>query len=252
MGHAQDRALIVRLGRQQEVVRGDGLVVLLQVPIRGADLQVDHRQRRRARQDRAVDADGVVELLLGEQGVGGGELLLQILGRDTLDSRRWPHDRLAEREGQRRLGCAGPLNVQLGELGLESGSFRHERPLASRQADDGEPALVVGGHRQRAKRGVGIVGADRRPFDGLTGVVLDETADASDLGSRGGRRSHDERDGDEHTQMVTHLDTPAKSCIHGGYRASISRTRDVQRRQGCRVSSPGFRRIPRSNGTLQP
>ena len=61
------------------------------------------------------------------------------------------------------------------------------------------------------------------PLIGLAAVVFDETADARDLGRRGGRRSHDERDGDDHTKMVTHLEAPEITTdIHGCYRVSIS------------------------------
>ena len=72
---------------QQVVVGRDRLVVVLQVAVRRADLQVDDAERRRAAQNRSVDPDGVVELLLLEERVGGLELLLQVFGGHALRRR---------------------------------------------------------------------------------------------------------------------------------------------------------------------
>ena len=77
---------VLGLGLQQVVVGGDRLVVVLQVAIRRADLQVDDAERRRAAQNRAVDPDGLVELLLLEERVRGrraavGDLLRSGLRR---------------------------------------------------------------------------------------------------------------------------------------------------------------------------
>ena len=146
--------------------------------------------------------------------VGGGELLLQILGgrrpRRPAGGRTIAFGRVND---ERRLRRPGPLTMfssvnwawNPGASAMNVHSPR-ARPIIANRPLSSVAAV------KRAERRVGILGADRRALDRLAALVLDDAADAGDLRC-GGRRSHDESDGDERTEMATHRCRPLRSVI---------------------------------------
>ena len=82
-------------------------------------------------------------------------------------------------ELDRRVGGAH-ADRHVARVGGESGRLREEPPVAGPQPDHREAALVVG-RRREALADVRVFRRDRGALQRLTGLVLDDAVDSSNL-----------------------------------------------------------------------
>ena len=225
---ADDRLVVFRIGFQQIVVGGDRVVVFLLVAVGGGDLEVDDAERRRLGHDAAIRGDRLVPLLTVVEGISRREVGLQILCGHTAErtAAGGRSAALLQRERERRIRRADCRDLQPARLGREARRLRGERPRTGLQADDREPAFVVGRRGEAARRRARIFGGDRRAFDRLTGFVFHDAADAAGLG-RGAAGQRCQTGRDQHAsdwmKTVTHARNPLKKPVYIESRESTFR-----------------------------